>query len=112
MEQLINQIITMGGHKSRLEVKAFGGGNVIKSQTLIGSSNAQFVHEFLQKEGLRIISEDLGGTHPRRVHYFPTTGKALVRSLRRKNDMHVVSEEAAYAKTLNTTPLEGEIDLF
>lgn len=112
MEKLINEILKRGGSKSRLEVKVFGGGNVIDSSAMIGDKNVKFVLSFLTKEGLRISSQDLGGDYPRRVHYYPDTGKVMMRALRRKEDMKIVEEEKKYASTLLQKPVEGEIDLF
>ena len=62
MEQLINEILKRGGIKNRLEVKIFGGGNVIESSAMIGDKNAAFARDYLKREGLLIMGEDLGGT--------------------------------------------------
>jgi chemotaxis protein CheD len=112
MEKLINGILCAGGRKDRLEVKVFGGGNVINNSMRIGSKNAAFVRSFLAAEGLPIHSEDLEEDLPRRVHYFPSTGRAMMRKLRRKDDMKVVEEEARYQKKISSQPVEGTIDLF
>lgn len=112
MESLINGILKAGGRKDRLEVKVFGGGNVIRNSACIGSKNAAFVRKFLKDEGLRIVSEDLEGDLPRRVHYFPATGQVLLRKLRRKEDLSIVEEETKYRSSLLSKPVEGEIDLF
>ncbi len=112
MESLINGILKEGGRKDRLEVKVFGGGNVINNSAKIGSKNAAFIRTFLDKEGYKIASEDLEGDLPRRIHYFPETGKVMMRKLRRKEDQVVVEEEARYSKKIITKPVEGSIDLF
>lgn len=112
MESLINGIIKAGGHKDRLEVKIFGGGNVINNSARIGSKNAAFIRKFLAEEGLEIVSEDLEGDLPRRVHYFPDSGRVMMRRLRRKDDLKVVEEEERYSKEITKKPLEGDIDLF
>ncbi len=112
MESLINGILKAGGRKERLEVKVFGGGNVINNSAKIGSKNAAFIREFLGKEGLRIVSEDLEGTHPRRIHYFPETGKVMMKRLSRKDDRRVVEEETRYRNAIAAKPVEGDIDLF
>ncbi len=112
MESLINGILKAGGQKSRFEVKVFGGGNVINNSARIGSKNAKFIREFLQKEGFRITSEDLEGDHPRRLHYYPDTGKVMMRLLKRKEDMVVVEEEAKYKNRIITKPIESDIELF
>lgn len=112
MESLINGILKEGGRKDRMEVKVFGGGNVIKSSAKIGSKNASFIRTFLSREGLRIVAEDLEGEAPRRIHYFPDTGKVMMRKLQRQEDMVVIEEEARYTREINTKPVEGDIDLF
>lgn len=112
MESLINGILTAGGRKERLEIKVFGGGNVIDNSARIGSKNAAFIRDFLRKEGYKITSEDLEGTHPRSIHYYPVTGKVMMRKLRRKDDMVVVEEEARYQRRISKKPVEGEVELF
>ena len=112
MESLLNEIFKAGGRKERLEIKVFGGGNVINNSARIGSKNAAFIRQFLKVEGYRIASEDLEGDFPRRIHYLPDTGKVMLRKLRRKEDMVVVQEEAKFTRTITSKPVEGDIDLF
>jgi chemotaxis protein CheD len=112
MESLINGLLKAGALKSRLEVKIFGGGNVINNSQKIGSKNAAFVRHFLENEGLPIASEDLEGDLPRRIHYYPDTGKVMMRKLVRKEDLKVVEEEARYSKSIVIKPVEGDVDLF
>lgn len=112
MESLINGILSHGGRKDRLEIKVFGGGNVINNSARIGTKNAEFIRGFLKSEGYRIASEDLEGTHPRRLHYFPDSGKVMMRRLQRKEDMVIVEEEARYSRSIASKPIEGDIDLF
>ena len=112
MESLINGILKAGGRKDRLEFKVFGGGNVINNSQKIGSKNAAFIRNFLKNEGFRIASEDLEGDLPRRLHYFPDTGKVLMKRLHRRDDLRVVEDENRYRKTIAAAPVEGDIDLF
>lgn len=112
MENLINGILKAGGCKDRLEIKVFGGGNVTSNSTRIGSKNAKFIRDFLHKEGVKIFSEDLEGNYPRRVHYYPDTGKVMMRILRRREDMVIVEEEDVYKHKITSIPLGGDIELF
>ena len=100
MEKLINEILKLGGRRERLEVKLFGGANVINNSTMIGAKNVEFVRRYVKEEGLRVAAEDLGGTQPRRLHYYPDTGKVMMRALRRKDDLRIVEEESAYEQKL------------
>ena len=76
---MINTILANGGRRESLEVKLFGGGRVLKSMTDVGKRNIDFVRTYLQDEGIRVSGEDMGGTNPRKVIYFPFNGKALVK---------------------------------
>ncbi len=113
MEKLINELIKAGCARERLEVKVFGGGNVTDTSNLIGSDNADFVLRYLQAEGLRCAAQDLGGQNPRRIHYYPTTGRVVRRLLGMGESYVVRREETDYEKRLlaeKTTA--GDIQLF
>lgn len=112
MEQLINGLMRKGARKDRLEMKLFGGGNVLKNSARIGSKNAEFVREFAKKEGLVITSSDMEGEWPRRVHYFADSGKVRVRRLQRQEDLKIIDVERDYEKKIRTTRIEGEVELF
>lgn len=111
MEHLINDILSHGGKRERLEIKLFGGGNVLSGMTDIGSRNIAFVREYLRVETLPAVSEDLGGTHPRKINYFPATGKVMLKKLRRTSD-NIIRQEENYRHSLEDNPVAGEIDLF
>ena len=112
MEQLINRILSVGGSRTDLEVKIFGGGRVLSSLTDVGEHNVTFVREYLKNEGLRVVSEDVGDTCPRHVQYFPMTGRVRVRHLTSRHGKDVVSSEQRYLSGLEKAPVAGEIDLF
>ena len=66
MEVLINQVMKIGAKRSNLEAKIFGGGNVLRGFTIanIGQKNASFVKEFLAREKIPIVAEDLLDIYP------------------------------------------------
>lgn len=113
MEQLINRILTAGGARHRLEVKLFGGGNVLRNAGDIGHRNALFVESFIKNEGLKIAARSLGGELPRSVFYFPTTGRVLVRTLPQAETASVIEDEARQSiRTRRQVPDAGSIELF
>ncbi len=112
MEQLINELMKRGARKERMEVKIFGGGNVMVGLSDVGARNIAFVREFLRNEHLPIVSEDVGGPHPRRVHYYPDTGKVMLRKLRRSDDLEVAQDEQRYLKKISARPAGGDVELF
>lgn len=114
MEVLINQLLKKGARRDNLEAKVFGGGNVLRGFTAInvGERNAEFVRTFLRAENIRIVAEDLNDVHPRKVYFFPATGKVLVKKLKQMNNYTLVKREQDYAGRLRTNEVGGEIDLF
>jgi chemotaxis protein CheD len=112
MERLINEILKRGGRRRRLEVKVFGGGNVMRGCGAVGHQNAHFVRAYCASEGLTIDAQHLGGEHPRRVHYFPVTGKVMMLQLRRDGDVAAIRSESEYQRRLAQEPVAGSVELF
>jgi len=114
MEVLINQLLRNGARRENLEAKIFGGWNVLKSFTTmnVGDRNAIFVRKFLKDERIRVTGEDLLDIYPRKVYYFPKTGKVLVKKLKNMHNETLVKREEAYASKLKVSDVGGEIDLF
>lgn len=113
MEQLINELIKRGARKTSLEAKVFGGGAVLRNFSTInvGERNAAFVLDFLRTESIRVVSQDLLDVYPRRVAFFPASGRALCKKLA-KTDSSVVTAEQQYTAKINTTEVAGDIELF
>jgi len=114
MEILINHLLKLGARKSNLEAKVFGGGRVMATLTSsqVGDRNAKFVHQFLKTEGIGIVAEDLLDVYPRKVYFFPQTGKVLVKKLIRMHNDTLIRREKEYAARLTEAPVAGEIELF
>jgi chemotaxis protein CheD len=114
MEVLINQILKAGARRENLEAKVFGGGNVLRGFTAmnVGERNAQFVRDFLRTEKIQIVAEDLNDVHPRKVYFFPDTGKVLVKKLKQLNNYTLVKREQDYASRLKSNEVSGDVDLF
>lgn len=112
MEHLINDVIKYGGRRERMEVKIFGGGRIIASMTNIGERNVDFVYEYLQYEGMRVVAADTGDVYPRKVIYYPMTGRARVKKLYSQHNSTIVDRENSYRRSLEKQPVAGEIELF
>lgn len=112
MEHLINAILVNGGRRENLEVKLFGGGRILTQMTDVGERNIAFVHEYLRTEGLRIAAEDLGDVFPRKVYYFPQSGRVRLRKLRSLQNATIAQRENEYLKGIIGEPVAGEVDLF
>jgi chemotaxis protein CheD len=113
MERLINDILKMGGRRENLEIKLVGGGRVLaEMSTDIGARNIEFVREYVFAEGFKVLGEDLGDVHPRRVLYFPQTGRIRVRKLTAGRDESLAARERQYLQQLDAKPMEGDVELF
>jgi chemotaxis protein CheD len=112
MEHLINTILSHGGKRKNLEIKVFGGGKIIPTLTDVGIKNINFVLDYIDQEGLRLLSQDLGDIYPRKIIYFPRTGKAAMKKIRDLHNDTVVQRERQYFNNLKNMPIEGEVELF
>jgi chemotaxis protein CheD len=114
MELLINQILKLGGRRERLEAKVFGGGNVLQGFMLsnVGQQNAEFIVEYLNIERIPILARDLLEDCPRKIYYFPRSGKVMVKRLRKVNNDTIVLRERDYGARLFHAPVEGGAELF
>jgi chemotaxis protein CheD len=114
MEILINSLLKSGARRDNLEAKVFGGGAVLKGFTAmnVGERNAAFVQSFLRNERIRVVAEDLNDVYPRKVYFFPRTGKVLVKKLMQSHNDTLAKREIEYASRLKVQPVAGEIELF
>lgn len=113
METLINEVLKTGCTRDRLEIKLFGGGNVTPGNVRVGDMNGQFALNYLKYEGFAPAAHDLGGQHPRRIHYHPKSGKVDRLLLRRDDDKQYLKEENDYRSRLpGEVTTGGDIDLF
>ncbi|MDA8328978.1 MAG: chemoreceptor glutamine deamidase CheD [Betaproteobacteria bacterium] len=105
METLIDDLLKAGAKRQNLEAKVFGGGNVLKgfSQMNVGERNAKFVRHYLRTQHMPIIAEDLNDIYPRKVYFFPRTGKVLVRKIKELRNDTLVVREIEYASRLKTS---------
>lgn len=105
MELLVNEMLGKGARKQRLKAHLYGGANVNRNMMRIGSMNADFAREFLRREGIALMREDLGGTQARRVDFRPASGQVRLRTV-----------EDRFAPSIPSTPrpvvARGDVELF
>ncbi len=112
MERLINDILKMGGRRENLELKLVGGGRVLAAMsTDIGARNIEFVRQYAKEEGFHVVAEDLGDIYPRKVVYFPDSGRIRVK---RYSATHpaLADRERNYLNELDSKPIGGDVELF
>ncbi len=111
MELLINGLLKRGAKRDRLEVKLFGGANVVKNISGIGHKNASFIEKFMTDEGLKIASHHLRGFAARKVHYAPSSGRARMLLIADDTQRDVFKSELARSVRVEETK-SGEVELF
>lgn len=112
MEFLINSILKQGGRKENLEVKLFGGGQILANMTDVGKRNIEFATQYLEQEGLKVVAKNVGGPFPRKVLYFPDTGSVKMRKLKTHQNDTVERREMEYISSIITKPTTGDVELF
>ncbi len=114
MELLINHLLKLGAHRNHLEAKIFGGGSVIKDLTFanVGERNVSFVLAHLKQEGIPIVARDLLNNYPRKVHFFPHSGRVLLKKIKSLHNSTLIEREKGYLRQVEYKPISGEVDLF
>ena len=119
MEALLNALTGRGARKARLQAKAFGGGTIIDSDASapnIGMRNASFAKEWLQREGIPLLSSDFLGPWSRKIIFLPFNGEAFCKRLvtNMATASVIAREERTYAETLLQKPkaVDKKIELF
>lgn len=115
MEALINQLLEMGAERKNLEAKIFGGGNLINSFTVakVGERNAKFVRNYLKREHIPIVAEDLLDIYPRKIYFFPDQGTVKVKKLIRLHNGTIIQREQEHDKRMVDEEIaNGTVDLF
>lgn len=113
MEHLINEIMKAGGDRNRLQMKVTGGGHVIRNMsTAVGQRNIDFVLNYAEVEGIELISQDLGDIYPRKVMYYPASGRLRVKKLRSLHNDTLIEREEQYVHALEHDAVAGDIELF
>ena len=116
MELLINEMLKLGARRESMQAKIFGGGQVMHNFTTmnVGERNTEFVKQYLHTERIPLVSEDVLDIYPRKVVYFPATGKAMVKRLAHAHPDSMVAQEVqrGNAAAVARATAGGSVDLF
>ncbi len=112
MECLVNELLKRGALRSELEAKIVGGGKMYDSEAGIGQGNIHFVLRYLSTEGISVIGQDVGGASPRRVQYFPRSGRLRVKKLPSVRMESIDRSERAHLEANVERRRSGGVELF
>lgn len=80
---MLRTLMAKGARRSRLILKAAGGGHMMTSNRLfdVGKQNADILRRLLAHNNMELAAEDFGGTKPRTMYFHLETGQVVVKSL-------------------------------
>jgi chemotaxis protein CheD len=85
IETLIEKVISLGAHKTRLQAKIFGGACVIEAfrerKDHIGIVNARLAENLLRVHGIPVVEQDLAGRRGRKLIFYTDDGTSWVKYL-------------------------------
>jgi chemotaxis receptor (MCP) glutamine deamidase CheD len=83
--------------KSRIQIRLSGCAGLSDDERDCGTKTLVIVKEYLARKGIRVMGQDIGGEHIRRIHVMPTSGHIVKRLLRRDSDVvYLKNLEAEY----------------
>ena len=114
MEKMINELLKMGAKRINLEAKLFGGGNVLHGFIVanVGERNAEFAINYLRNEKVAIVAQDLLDIYPRKVYFFPSSGRVRVKQLRNVHNDTIIEREQEYKSRIKAADVQGDVGLF
>ncbi|MEO5359804.1 MAG: chemotaxis protein CheD [Nitrospirota bacterium] len=87
VKYILNKMQEKGVHAGNLEVKAFGGGDVLtrdnNTKASVGKQNIEAALKILNSLGLEPVTSDLGGDRGRKIFFNTLTGEVLLKKLRK-----------------------------
>jgi len=103
MDKLIDQLVKKGAQTHWLEAKIFGGSDLLRDVNSVdmGRVNSDFLRNYLEKRGIKVAANSMGGAYPRKVYFFPRSGEVMVRTLTKANNTTILDREKAYKLRLN-----------
>ncbi|MBI1821377.1 MAG: chemotaxis protein CheD [Nitrospirae bacterium] len=85
IHSLIEKVLNLGGMKTDLRAKIFGGACVVKemkgNSENLGLKNVEVARRLLQEEGIPVMIEDVGGAQGRKLVFHVNEGVAWVKLL-------------------------------
>jgi chemotaxis protein CheD len=102
MELVINAMFKLGAKRENLRAKAFGGSSLLgmtcKSDNFlcVGEVNCRFILNFLNNEGIPLVTSNLGGDRGRVIRFSSVDFSVLMRRIGKTMMPKVVKEEKQF----------------
>lgn len=87
-DYMLGRFALAGIERAEIEVKLFGGSEVLPRSTsgtsfAVGRQNIDMAKALIEKEGLRLYASHIGGPLGRKLHFYTHTGEILLKSLQK-----------------------------
>lgn len=84
IKTILDEMVKKGCNKKNIVAKVFGGASSndlshLSRQYLIGKNNIEIAKDILDKEKIKIISQDVGGFKGRKIWLEPSSGKVKLK---------------------------------
>ena len=79
---------------------------------LMGSGIAQISAQAGFPTVVRDVSKDVLDIYPRKVHFYPDTGRVRVKKLLSTRNDTIFARERNYLQQVSTAPQSGDVELF
>jgi chemotaxis protein CheD len=110
MELLINNMMSLGATRSRLQAWVFGGARVLSSISDIGQGNIDFALQYLKTEKISVSAQNTGGLLPRKIYLDPIVGIPACFSIAKVTSAFN-RDENSYAHTLTHSQPKAKADI-
>lgn len=89
IREMVQRYDTYGINRSEIEVKLFGGSDMFDISErrdgclTVGNQNVSMAIQVVEKEHLRLLTSDIGGSQGRKIHFKTHTGEVFLKRLRK-----------------------------
>ena len=101
MKNLLKGMLKHGAKRQNLKIKVFGRGQILRSKGDVGGRNIEFINEYIARKNLVVTGMNVGDDLPRKVNFFPLTGKVMVKKLNTLNNDTIFQREKCYEEDLS-----------
>jgi len=78
----------------------------------VGEKNVDFVLDYLETERIPVVAQDLLDIYPRKVYFFPVSGRVMMKKLVRVKNDTLIAREREYEARLRRDNVQGDVELF
>ena len=86
IREMLGRLLAQGALRGELEVKLFGGSDMFDSRgrlRSVGRQNTEMALRILEREGVRVSNQDLGGERGRKIIFHTHTGAVFLKRLKK-----------------------------